>query len=513
MDSKNQIIKTGSNRKAKVIITSFLVLMVLAAGYFIFTGQKAKSKEENEPAGIDQSIAVLPFVNISNDPGQEYFSDGLTEGILNSLAHLKGLKVTSRTSSFEFRGKDVDIKEIGKKLGVRAVLEGSFQRQGDRVRITAQLINVEDDFHFWSEQYDENIDDIFALQDKIAGAIAEKLEITLLKNERRIIAKRPTTSKEAYECYLKGRSCWNLRTPPELKKGIDFFQQAITLDPLYAAAYAGLADCYTALGYGSHLAPMEAFPKALEAATKALELDSTLAEPHASLGYYRFYHDWDWAAAEQEFRMAIALNPNYEMAYDWYGYYLTAMERYDEAEVILKKAAALDPLSSQISTDIGFGLYYSGNYDQAMKALQASLDLNPKFALGHIWLGRVYQIKKMYPEAIVEFKKALEVTPEWPVALAQIGNVYGVSGHKEEAQKILETFSSLSEKKFVTSYGVALVHAGLGNKDQTFQWLNKAYEERSHWLVWLKTDPRWASIRSEKQYAELLARVGLPHGN
>jgi len=483
----------------KRIITTLIVIIVVIAVYFILSNRK-----------VDQSIAVLPFVNMSNDSSQEYFSDGLTDDILNSLAHLKNLKVSARTSSFKFRGKDVDIKEVGKKLGVRTILEGSVQRQGDKVRITAQLINVEDEFHFWSEQYDGNMDNIFALQNKIADAIAEKLQITLLDNKQQILAKK-TIPKEAFELYLKGRSSWNLRTAPDLIKGIEFFRRAITLDPSYAAAYAGVADCYNALGYLSFLAPKEAFPKALEAATKALELDSTLAEPHASMGFYKFYHEWDWAAAEQEFRIAISLNPNYELGYDWYGYYLTSMERFDEAKVMLGKAAALDPLSVQISTDMGFSVYYSRDYDLAIKKLQAALQLNPKFPLAHIWLGRSYQAKKMYPEAITEFKKALDVLGYIAVPLGQIGNVYGVSGNKAEAQKIVDTLTSLSSKKFVSSYSMALVYVGLGENDQAFLWLNKAYDERSHWLVWLKGDPRWASLRSDKRYSELVNRVGLPN--
>jgi len=493
----------------KNILVSLIVVALLSVGYFLYQNL-TPSRSEKEEAKFDKSIAVLPCVNMSNDPGQDYYSDGMTEGILNSLAHLKGLKVSARTSSFRFKGKEIDIQTVGKALGVRTVLEGSLQRQGNEIRITAQLINVEDGFHFWSEQYGGDANDIFALQDKIANAIAEKLEITL-RDGPEIIHKKSTPGKVAYDLYLKGRSFWNLRTPPDLKKAIEVFQQAIALDPMFATAYSGLADCYTALGYGSHLAPKEAFPKALEAATKALELDSTLAEPHASLGFYKFYYEWDWAAAEQEFRMAIVLNPNYELGYDWYGYYLTAMERYEEARIVFKKAKDLDPLSAPISTDMGFCLYYRGNYDQAINELQASLGLNPNFPLAHIWLGRTYQVKKMYPEAIDEYKRALQVAVDWPVALAQMGNVYGVSGNKEEAQKIVATLTSLSPKKFVTPYGVALVYAGLGENDKAFELLNEAYDERSHWLVWLKADPRWAPLRTDKRFTELVNRVGLPN--
>src|SRR6185503_5986083 len=371
----------------QTIIAAIGVIVALIAVYFFLFNPTTAANKKNEKRKGDKSIAVLRFTNMSNEPGQEYFSDGLADGILNSLAQLAGLKVSSRTSSFKFQGMNSDIKEAGKQLGVRTVLEGSVAQRGDSVRIIVQLINVEDEFHFWSEQYDEKMDNIFALQDKIASAIAEKLEITLLENKQ-AMAPSFNPGKEAYELYLRGRSSWNLRTTPELLKGIDYFRQAIKLEPKFAAAYSGIADCYTALGYGSFLAPKEAFPKALEAATKALELDSTLAEPHASLGYYRFYFDWDWAAAEQEFRTAIASNPNYEIGYHWYGVYLTAMKRYEEARTILKKAAEVDPLSIPIKTDMGFSLYYAGEHDKAIEIFKACLAVNPKFAPAHLWMGR-----------------------------------------------------------------------------------------------------------------------------
>ena len=491
------------------LVIAFLIVLAIT-GYFIFSKLRAGIKEKKEPVNIDQSIAVLPFLNISKDSSQDYFSDGLTDGIQNSLAHLKGLKVCARTSSFQFKNKNVDIKEVGKKLGVRNILEGGVQIEGDRVIITTNLVNVDNSLTLWSGKYDENMDNIFALQDKIINSIGEKLEITLLHNEDQTMAKKPTKSIEAYELYLKGRSSLNKRTPPELKKGIDFFTKAIAIDTSYAAAYAGIADCYNALGYGSYVAPKDAFPKAFGAATRAVKLDSTLAEPHASLGFYNFYYQWDWQLAEQEFRTAIALNPNYELAYDWYGYYLTAMERFSEAEVIFEKAAGLDPLSAPVYNDMGFSFYYGHNYDSAIKKLQLSLQLNSKYPLAHIWLGRCYQAKKMYPQAIAEFKTILANAPHWSVAMAQIGNVYGVSGDKINSQKVLDTMLLLSKKQFVTAYGVALVYAGLNEKDNVFTWLNKAYEERSNWMVWVKSDPRWIPFQSDKRYAELVNRVGLP---
>ena len=490
----------------KEVIILFILTSVICCFVSINFSCRLTPKKS---VAINGSIAVLPFININNDPGQEYFSDGLTEGIINSLENLKNMKVCAMSSSNKFSGKDVSITDAAKKLNVGNILEGSVQRQGDKVLITVQLFNASDSTNILSEHYDENMNDIFALQDKIAKAIAEKLEVTDVNSKSHITQKK-TSNAGAYELYLRGRSFLNLGKPPDLKKAIDLFQQAITLDTLFARAYSGLADSYNALGYSSFIPPREAFPKGLEAATRAIQLDSTLAEPHASIGFYKFYYDWDWAAAEQEFRIAISLNPNYALAYKWYGYYLTAMERYDEADIILNKAAELDPLSVPIRTDIGFSLYYRRDYDEAIKKLQAALQMNPRYPLAHIWLGRSYQAKKMYPQAIDEFKNALSDAPNWPIGLSQIGNAYGVSGDKINGQRILDTLISLTQKQFISGYGMALVYQGLNENDQTLQWLNTAYQERSNWLVWVKSDPRWNPIRTDKRFIQLVTNVGLP---
>ena len=495
--------------RSPTIVASLGVIVALA--FLLFPKLKAKLNGKNDHEKDSPSIAVLPFENVNNNPELAYFSDGLAEDIRDDLSRIKGLKVCARTSSFQFRGNIANVRQIGEKLRANTLLDGSLQIQDDRIVVSVRLIDTKDGSQIWTGQYSENMDNISALQGRITSAVAEKLQIESTKIDLQIPAKKSAPGKEAYAFYLKGRSFWNLRTPSDLKKGIDLFRQAIALDSAYAAAYSGLADCYTALGYGSFMAPREAFPRALEAATKALQIDSTLAEPHASLGYYKFYYEWDWAAAEQEFRASIARNANYEIAYDWYGYYLTAMRRYDEARIILQKAGELDPLSVPISTDMGFSFYYGGNYDQAISVLKESLQKSPTFPLAHLWLGRAYQAKNRYKEAISEYKATMETTVGWPVALAAIGNVYGESGQKELARQILDTLISLSSNKFVTAYGVALVYAGLGEKEQAFLLLNKAFDERSNWLVWLKSDPRWAPISSDKRYGEMVNKVGLPH--
>ena len=496
-------------RSSKFIYVILIILAFVTVGYILFPRLRSWAIEQSRISRIDQSIAVLPFKNLGND-SLKYFTNGLTEDIRNSLSRLPGLKVSAAGSSFKFDSSVVNLKEVAAKLQVGLILTGTVLLEGNRVKITAQLLNAKDSFRFWSETYNEPIENIFSIQNKIANATAGKLERTLLANDRQIIVKRPTERMDAYEFYLKGRESWNKRTPPELKKGIDYFNHAIAIDSLYAGAHAGLADCYTALGYGSFMAPEKTFPEAFKAARRALELDSTSAEAHATLGYYNFYYQWDWAAAEQEFRSAIALDSNYALGYDWYAYYLTAMKRYDEATIMLRKAYSLDPFSVAITTDMGFSAYYGGHYETATRELKTAVQMNSRFAMAQIWLGRTYEVQKDYLNAIVQYRKTLVALPNWPVAFAAIGHVYGEMGEKESARRILDTLTALSSKQFVTSYGVALVYTGMQEKDKAFEWLEKAYTEKSNWLVWLKSDPRWNSLRSDQRFKDLANRVLLP---
>jgi DNA-binding winged helix-turn-helix (wHTH) protein len=318
-----------------------------------------------------------------------------------------------------------------------------------------------------------------------------------------------TESPEAYQLYIKGRYQWNQRSEAGLKKATEYFARAIETDPAYARAYSGLADSYTTLGYLSHLAPRDVFPKANEAATRALELDATLTEPHTSLAYVRLYYDWDWMEAETAFRRAITLNPNYATAHHWYAVYLTAMGLFEQARAAIGRAQALDPTSLMINTDLGFVLYYSRQYDAAIKQLQMVIEMNPEFPLAHFWLGRAYQEKTMYEDAIAEFRRTETVLHGWPVVRAATGYVQGVSGRRGEALETLGALKRLAKERYVTPYGVALVHAGLGEKDQALVWLDRALEDRSHWLVWLKLDPRLDTLRSDHRYRSLLLSVGL----
>lgn len=334
--------------------------------------------------------------------------------------------------------------------------------------------------------------------------------------ERRASAKSKTevelaalTSLEAYNQYFQGRNYWNRRDEHSLRKAIGFFNKATHLDPTMAQAYSGIADCYAALGYGSYESPDSAFLKAEAAALRALQLDTTLADAHTSLGYIRFYYYRDWAGAEKEFTKAIQSDPHYDAAFDSYSYYLTALGRFPEAGVAIERALQINPLSAQINTDKGFFLYYSGHYEEAVRSLRSALDINPKNPLTHLWLGRSYQELKMYKEAIPEFRLVLGSNKNWPVALAALGYVYGIAGQQEKAAGILDTLLALDRTQFVTPYGIALLYLSLNNKDKTFDWLEKAYVGHSNWLVWLKLDPRWLPVRQDRRYNDLLARVGL----
>ena len=488
-------------RKPIYWITGIGVLLLFSL-LFVFSPWRGSTTER-------KSIAVLPFRNLSGNADDDYFSDGISEAILTQLWKIGDLKIISQASAPYYKDSTKSLHDIGRELGATTILHGSVRRSMDRIRIVGELVDVQSNAHLWGDSYDGNLKDVFEIQTNVAHKIADALKANLLPLGAGRTAKKPTENLEAYNLYLKGRFFWNLRTR-DLKKAIDLFQQAIALDPAYAAAYSGVADCYTTLGYGSFLAPDDAFPKAKAAALRALELDSTLAEPHASLGYFKFYYDRDWTAAEKQFQTAIALNPNYGLAYDWYGYYLTAMERLQEARTMFKKALEIDPLSVPFHTDLGFTLYYGGLYDEAVKEFKASIEMDPTYALAHLWLGRTYQEKKMYDEANAEYKKTFASVPDWTVGIAAMGYVYGVSGGRTEALQQLQHMKSMSSKKFVTSYGVALIYTALGDKDQAFEWLNKAYDKRENWLVWLKLDPRWIPLRSDPRFVDLVRRVGLP---
>jgi len=455
-----------------------------------------------------RSIAVLPIENLSGDAAQDIFADAMTDDLISSLAEISSLRVISRGSVMQFRHTRPPLPEIGRLLGVDALVEGSVIRDGDRVRVNARLVEAEAERRLWSDSYERDLRNVLAVPRDVAAAIAGEIQANLTARERaRLTAPRPV-NPEAYLAYIRGRAFWNQRNESALLKGADAFRQALDIDPGYADAYAGLAVCYTALGYGSYLAPSVAFEQASAAATKALVLDPTLAEAEAALGYVALYYDWHFADADRHFRRALELDPASVTTHDWYSVYLTAMARFDDARTEIRRARELDPLSAAVATNAGFTAYYAGHYDEAIAALRSTLTVTPNFPLAHLWLGRAYQEQGRFADARAEFGETQKGLGDWPVALAASGYVEGVDGRSAEARSVLARLTALARQQYVTEYGVALVHAGLGDRDAAFDWLDRAVAARSHWLVWLKLDPRWNGLRADPRYAALLVRVG-----
>ncbi|MEJ2722384.1 MAG: protein kinase, partial [bacterium] len=380
--------------------------------------------EETKPVGI----AVLPFADVSQKKDQDYLCDGIAEELINHLAKVEGLHVVARTSAFSFKDKNEDIREIGRRLGVETLLEGSVRKAGDRLRITAQLINATDGYHLWSERYDREMEDVFTIQDDITMAIVDKLKITLLGKEKDALVKRHTEDVEAYNLYLKGRFFWNKRTETGYLKGLEYFRQATEQDPSYASAYAGVADSYDLLGWYGYLSPQEAFPRARQAAEKARDLDDSLAEAHASLGWISTNYDWDWKSAEKEYNRALELNANYATAHQWYAEFLTYMGRHDDSVLEMRRALELDPLSLIINNDLGQVYYFARRYDEAIFQLRKTLEMDPGFVVAHFFLALAYAQKSMYDEALRAAQRAMTLAGEGDtLILTQLGIIYSLS--------------------------------------------------------------------------------------
>jgi len=479
---------------------AILLILLIVGGIYLFTGRR-------EP--ID-SIAVLPLKNLSGDPEQEYFADGMTEALISELAQIKALqRVISSTSVMRYKGKDKSLPEIARELNVDAVVEGSVLLVGERVRITAQLIEAKTDRHLWAQRYERDLRDVLTLQSDVARDIASEIKLTLTPEEQARLASARPVNPEAYQLYLKGRLFWNRRTEEGLKRGIEYFEQAIEIDPNYALAYAGLADSYHLLPWYSTFPPNEAYPKANEAALKALEIDNTIAEAHASLAAIKMNYDWDWEGAEREFQRAIELNPNYATVHHWYAFYFMWMARFDESIAEIKRALELDPLSLIINCDLGQLFYYARQYDQAIEALQKTLEIDPNFISAHAFLGSVYLQKSMYEEALAEFQKEKKLPRGLPFVENLIGVTYAKMGKRDEAQQVLDDIMKRSKHEYISPYLLAVIYFSLGENDQGFEWLEKAYEERDPELIYLKIEPAFDSIRSNPRFIALLKKVGL----
>jgi TolB-like protein/Tfp pilus assembly protein PilF len=460
---------------------------------------------------MSPSIAVLPFANLSADKEQEYFCDGMAEDIINALTQVEGLRVVARTSAFAFKGKHQDIRQIGKELSVNSVLEGSVRKSGNRLRITAQLINVADGYHIWSEKFDRDLADVFAIQDEISLAIVEKLKVKLLGDEKEKMLKRYTQNLEAYDLYLKGRYHWNRRTPESLKKALAHFEPVIEKDPDYALAYAGLADCYSMLAQVFVIPPKEAFPKARELAKKALEIDETLAEAHTSLAYVLWSYDWDWIGMEREFRRAIELNPNYATAHQWFAMALAPLGRTSEAIQEIKKALELDPLSLIINTSAGFVYVYSGQEEKALKQVEKILDMDPTFDFAHLISALVSERRKRYGEAVERYLKGVTLAGfVSQQELTALRDVYSSSGWTGYLRKRLEILQQKANEGYELHYEMASLHARLADTKKAIESLEKAYEKRDKGLTGLLIDDAFDELRTKPGFIEIIKRMRFP---
>jgi TolB-like protein/Tfp pilus assembly protein PilF len=455
-----------------------------------------------------KSIAVLPFDNLSRDPDNAYFCEGVQDEILTRLAKVADLKVISRTSTQHFKSVPDNVPQIAKQLGVAHILEGSVQKANDQVRVNVQLINALNDAHLWADTYDRKLHDIFAVESEIAKAIADMLKAKLSGSEQQAIVSRPTENAEAHQLYLKGRFFWNKRTGNDLKKSIDYFNQAIAADPSYALAYAGLADAYAFLpGYTAGI-PRDSYPKSIAAAKKALELDDTLAEAHTALAIATWLYDFDFAQSNKEFRRAIELNPNYAIAHQQYGnILLTALGRFDEAIAEAKRAVELDPLSLVINSDLGVDLFFARRYDEAITQLRKTLEMDPGYYYGHVNLGQALELKGARDAAIAEYQKARELNDD-PYILGLLARCYGLSGNKTEAKKILNQLQEISKQRYVAAYTFALTYIGLGEKEESLRWLEQAYQDRAgNDIGWIRVDPLLDPLRSDPRFEALAEKI------
>jgi len=460
--------------------------------------ERIEKEEKKSP-----SIAVLPFVNISADPENEYFSDGLTEDIINVLTKLKEFRVAARTSAFSFKGKNLDIRDIGKKLGVEAVLEGSVRKAGNRLRITAQLIAVVDGYHLWSEQFDREMADIFTIQDEITLSIVKKLKVELLGGEKEALVKRHTDNLEAYHLYLKGRYFGYTR------KAVVFFERAIEKDSTYAPAYSGLADIYSGLGLTAFLPPDKAFTIAKTAAEKALEIDDTLAEAHCSLGLVKFWLEHDWGGAKYYFQRAIHLDPGYAAAHCWFANLLVWQGETEKAIKEVKHAQKLDPLSSITQAMVGFILYVARRFDEAIEHGRQALEIEPDSIVA-LYLGALpYKEKQMYAEAISSLEKAVDLSHRRPFFLGLLGHVFGISGNKSKARKILEELVKRSKQEYVGPLLFAWLYLGLGDNEQAIEWFEKAFNEGQGPYHIFLGDSVYDGIRSTTQFRKILKEIGI----
>jgi TolB-like protein/Flp pilus assembly protein TadD len=495
----------GLNRTRLAISIAGLAMIALIWAFVM--RPPGRLPETSAPARVS-SLAVLPLANLSRDPAQEYFADGMTEALISNLAKISGLRVISRTSAMFYKGARKTLPTIAKELNVDAVLEGSVLSSAGRVRISTQLIDGATERQLWSNSFESDLGDVLGLQRDVARATAAQILVALTPQEDALLAHSKRVNPASLEASLKGRYFWNKRSHEGFLKGIEYFQEAIDRDPSYAPAYTGLADSYLMLVEYGLMPVKDGFPKAKSAAMKAVELDDTLAEAHTSLGAIIEDYDWDWPRAEAEFKRAIELNPGYATARQWYAEFLAAMGRFDEALIQATTARDLDPISLMANTALGEILYESRQYDRAAEQLQRVVDLDSSFAEAHRVLGQIYEKQSRHGDAIVEFEKAQTLSGGSPQYAALVGRAYAISGQRRKAHEILESLTSQSRQMYVSPTDLARLYAALGDKDTTLRLLQEAYEQRLPSMVDLKVDPMLDDLRRDPRFQQLLRRIG-----
>ncbi|HEY8225537.1 MAG TPA: protein kinase [Pyrinomonadaceae bacterium] len=502
--SPDSVVTSIARNKVIAIVSALLLLAAIASLVLYLRERRAQ--------GAIESIVVLPFENQNNDAATDYLSDGLTESIINSLTQLPNLKVIARSSAFHYKGKNADPFAAARELNVGAVLTGRVMQRGDNLAISTELLDVRDNKQLWGQQYNRKLADLVSLQRDIASDITSNLKLRLTSAEVNRATKNYTNDTEAYQLYLKGRFFIDKRTEQDLRKAIDYFGQAIAKDPNNALAYTGLSDAYTALVFPlGAVAPNESMPKAKEAALQALAIDNTLGEAHNSLAHETFFYEWNWPAAEREFKRALELNPNSADTHHGYSHFLIAQNRFDESLAESKRALELSPVDLVINIHLGWHYLYTRQYDLASEQINKVIEMDRNFAQAYTWIGLLYEQQRKYPEAIAAFQNAKRLFPGGStVADAQLAHTYAVSGNRSEALKILAELQEKARSKYVSSYQIARIYAGLGDKDQVFNWLEKAYSERSEWMVMLTREQAFDELRSDPRYVSFVRRMGLP---
>jgi serine/threonine-protein kinase len=487
-----------------------VVLLILLVGALALALPFYWHRNLTTATSLDKSIAVLPFENASNDPNTEYLSEGISEALINSLSELQQLRVIARPTAFRYKAKDVDPRQVGRELGVAAVLTGKVRQMQDALNVQVDLVDAVTGAQIWGAGYDRNIADLVAVKQAIAQEVTAKLKLKLSSEEQRKLVKRDSTNAEAYQFYLRGRYFWDKRTSDGIKQAIEHFQQSIERDPNFALGYVGLADSYIGLTFYNFAAPHQTMPKAKESAIKALALDNTLAEAHTSLAHVLSNYDWNWSAAEKEFKRSIELKPDYATAHQWYAiHYLTATGRLEEAVQEMKKALELEPASLVMNTFMGATLYYAGRYDEAIDQCRRTIQMDPNFAVARWHRGLAYEQKQVLDAATEEFKKAISLSGGSPLMRAALGRAYAKSQKKHEANEVLNELNELAKRQYVSAYEVAKIYVALGNSEQAFQLLEKAYAEHSFHLTNLNVCPHFKSVRSDPRFQDLVQRVGL----